>query len=351
MTGGGGGDIRVRGEALAAFARALFEAAGVPAHDAAAVAGVLLWANLRGVDSHGVLRVPRYLRWLKDGVVNPRPDLRVVRETPAALVIDGDRCFGPVGLRFAMTRAMEKAGEAGIGWAMLRRSTHAGAIGYYPLMAARAGMAGLCIGGSIPNMAWHGARAAGVATSPVAIAVPGRDHPPLMLDMATAVAAIGKLLYYRDAGLPLPAGWALDAAGAPTTDPAAAAIPMPLGGPKGAGLALMFECLTSLMAGAPLLEPRLAGRTRGHAQAGLAVAIDIARFTDPDDYRRNVDALVAAIKALPRAGGVDEILVPGEHGDAIARRRTETGIPLPAGTWDRLAGAAAELGVALPERL
>jgi ureidoglycolate dehydrogenase (NAD+) len=346
-----GSDIRVAKEPLEDFTRALFERVGVPPDDAATVAEVLVWANLRGVDSHGMLRVPRYVQWVESGVVNARPRLTILREAPAALVIDGDWCFGPVGLSFAAERAIEKARAVGIGWATIRRSTHAAAVGFYTLKVAQAGMAGLYIGGSVPNMAYHGARAEGVGTNPIAIAVPGETHAPLMLDMATAIAAVGKLLYHRDANVPLPAGWALDEQGEPTTDPKRAAIPMPLGGPKGAGLALMFECLTSLLTGAPVLEPRLAGRETRHAQSGLIVAIDISQFTDPADYRRNVDALIAAIKALPRAAGVDELLVPGEHGDAIRGARLANGIPLPPGTWKRLHETAARLGVPMPATL
>jgi len=346
-----GTEIRVAKEPLEGFTRALFERVGVPPGDAATVAEVLVWANLRGVDSHGMLRVPRYVQWVESGVINARPKLTVVRETPAALVIDGDWCFGPVGLSFAAERAIEKARGVGVGWVTLRRSTHAAAVGYYTLMVAKAGMAGLYMGGSIPNMAYHGARAEGVGTNPIAIAVPGETHAPLMLDMATAVAAVGKLMYHQDANIPLPEGWALDEHGNPTTDPKRAEIPMPLGGPKGAGLALMFECMTSLLTGGPILEPRLTGREKRHAQSGLIAAIDIAQFTDPAEYRRNVDALIAAIKSLPRAEGVDEILVPGEHGDAILRQRSANGIPLPAGTWKRLQETATRLGVAMPATL
>lgn len=344
-------DIRVAKEPLEAFTRALFERVGVPPRDAATVAEVLVWANLRGVDSHGMLRVPRYVAWVESGVVKARPDLTVVRETPAALVIDGDHCFGPVGLTFAAERAIEKARATGIGWVTIRHSTHAAAVGFYTLKVAKAGMAGLYMGGSVPNMAYHGARAEGVGTNPISIAVPGDRHAPLMLDMATAIAAIGKLLYHRDANIELPDGWALDEQGDPTTDPKRAAIPMPLGGPKGAGLSLMFECMTSLMTGGPILEPRLTGRTSRHEQSGLIAAVDIAQFTDPAEYRRNVDALIAAVKALPRAAGVDDILVPGEHGDAILRERSETGIPLPAGTWKRLQETATRLGVPMPATL
>ncbi len=334
---------------LTAFVAALFAAAGTSRDDAQLIAEVLVWANLRGVDSHGVLRVPGYLRRIGTGESNPRPDIRVVVDTPAAVVIDADRAYGPVGMTRAMDTAMDKARACGIGAAFVRRITHMAAIGHYVLRAAAADMLGVVIGSSRPNMAYHGARAAGVATSPIAIAVPGKDHPPLMLDMATAIASVGKLMLARDSGRALAPGWALDRAGAPPPDPRRGVLPMPVGGPKGAGLALMFECLTGLLVGSPLIAPAIGpAQETAHSQNALALAIDLAAVCDPARYRRDVETLIAALKALPHADGHDEILVPGERGDRILAERSRAGIPLPAGTWDRLREDADRLGIAMP---
>ena len=151
---------RVGAAELRAFTQSVFVAAGLPSEDAALEAEVLVWANLRGVDSHGVLRIPWYVELLDRGDMNPRPRIRIERETAATLLVDGDRAFGPVVTTFAMRRAMDKARAAGIGWALIRNTTHQGAMAYYALMAAEAGMAGLAIVCSPPNMAPHGARAA-----------------------------------------------------------------------------------------------------------------------------------------------------------------------------------------------
>jgi ureidoglycolate dehydrogenase (NAD+) len=345
--------IRVEADALRAFAREVLIRAELPPDDAESVADILVWANLRGVDGHGVLRLPRYLYLIEIGLMNPRPEIREIRETPASVVIEADRALGPVAFGLGMKRAIDKARGAGVGLALVRNATHSGAIGYYVLQAVRESMAALVTATSLPNMAYHGARAAGVATTPLAIGVPGGDHAPLVLDMATAIASFGKLAQARHAGATLPEGWALTAAGDPTTDPGQAAIPMPLGGPKGAGLALMFECLTGLLVGNPLVEAELTGAegVRRHNQNGLLLAIDIAAFIDVAAYGASLDRMVELIKALPKAPGTDEILVPGERGDRVLVERGRDGIPIAPGTWRALTEAADRLGVEMPESL
>ena len=342
---------RVSEDTLARFAAELFTAKGLPPDDAALVARVLIWANLRGVDSHGVLRIPGYIARIDNGLNNPKPAMEVTTDAPAAAVLDADRAFGQVALSQAMGIAISKASDAGIGLCLIRRTTHMGAIGYFTLDAAAEGMAGIAVAVSRPNMAYPGARGAGIATSPIAISVPGATHAPLMLDMATATASMGKIVLARDSGKPLGDGWAVDSDGNPTTDPHRATMPTALGGAKGGGLSLMFECLTSLMVGNPLVAPFLEGAPDGrpHMQNGLAIAIDIARFTDPGAYAREVDRLSAAVKTLPKATGTDEILVPGERGDRVLQERRAAGIPLAGGTWKRLEEAAAPLGIAMPD--
>lgn len=345
--------VTVTEQALQGFAAQLFEARGLPARDAELIARVLVWSNLRGVDSHGVLRIPGYLTRIDNGLNNPRPDVRVTTDLAAAAVLDADRAFGQVALDRAMAVAIEKAQSGGIGLCLIRRTTHMGAVGYFTLDAAAQGMAGIAVAVSRPNMAYPGARSAGIATSPIAISVPGARHAPLMLDMATATASMGKIVLARDSGTALGDGWAVDADGNPTTDAARAAIPTALGGHKGAGLSLMFECLTSLMVGNPLIAPFIEGAPDGrqHMQNGLTIAIDIEKFTDLPSYAREVDRLAASLKTLPRADGVGEIMVPGERGDRVLEERRADGIPLAAGTWRRLEEVATPLGVDMPRSI
>ncbi len=343
-----GGVKRVRAAALESFVARIFVAAGTPAADAATVAEVLVWANLRGIDSHGVLRVPGYVGRIESGEFNPRPDIAAIAELPAATLIDADRAFGPVGMSRGMDIAIAKAREAGVGVCIVRRVTHMAALGWFALRAVDAGMIGLAFGSSRPNMAYHGARARGVATSPIAIAVPG-EGAPVLLDMATSESSMGRIMLARDSGTPLEPGWALTEDGTPTIDADAARMLTPLGGAKGAGLALMFECLTGVLVGHPLIATAIGpqAETR-HSQNGFALAIDIAAFAEPERYRRDIAALVAALKALPVAEGHDGIRLPGERGERMMAERLAAGVPLPDGTWRRLAEVAGGLGVEMP---
>ncbi len=343
--------IKIPADALKRFINDIFIAEGMSGDHAGTMADVLGWANLRGVDSHGVARIPRYVGMIDNGGMNPRPDLGITTETAASLTIEADRAAGPVAMDWAMDKAIEKARDAGIGWAMVRRMTHSGAIGYYTLKPARADMAGLAFVSSLPNMAYPGTREVTVATSPIAIAVPGGDHAPLMLDMATAVVAGGRLTQARLTGETIPEGWALDENGNPTTDGARAVTSVPLGGHKGGGFSLMMECLISLMVGNPIISQELQARSPGHPirQNGLCIAVNIAAFSDPKEFRAQVDHLVDVLKSRQTAEGTDEILVPGERGDRVLRDRTQTGIPIRGGVWQQLESVAGRHGVAMPK--
>lgn len=340
----------VTADALRGFATAVFRRSGMPERHAAIVAEVLAWANLRGIDTHGVTRVPRYVELIEEGAMNAQPELRVRDETAAAVLIDADRAAGPIAMTEAMAAATRKARAAGIGLALARATTHTAALGYYTQGAAREGMAALALAASWPNMAYHGARAAGVSTSPISIAVPGDRSEPLVLDMGTGVVSVGRLTQARKSGQAIPDGWALDGEGRPTTDPQAAALPLPMAGAKGSGLALMIECLASLVVANPLISEFLEETPLGlrHRQNGLAIAIDVSRFGDPAAFRREVGRLVRRVKALPRADGTDEILVPGERGARAFAKRTREGIPIPPAVWKELAALADRLEVALP---
>ena len=338
---------------LEVFSTEILVKAGIPRPDAEIQAVVLVWANLRGIDSHGVLRIPLYLKWLEEGIINRRPNIQVEKETAATLLIDADRALGPVVTVSAMTKTISKAKEAGICWCLIRNTTHQGAMAYYTQMAAKHEMAGIASICSVANMAPHGARTSGISNSPIAIAVPGQAHDSISLDMATSVAAGGKIELAKDKGMPIPNTWALDSDGNPTTNPHLFASVLPFGGAKGSGLATMFECLSSIMVGNPLLQPNKSNESNVilGVQNGFIAAIDIATFTDIETYKNDIDRLINGIKSLPKSDGTEEIFVPGEIESRIYKDRSKNGIPLPPGTVTNLLEAANQFNVPLPSEL
>jgi len=253
-------EVLVDSTDLKRFTADIFEKAGMPREHAEIEADVLVWANLRGVDSHGVLRIPWYVRNIDDGIFNLSPNIKIEKETPATILIEGDNAFGPIVTVFAMNKTIEKAKQVGVCWTLIRNTTHQGAMAYYSLMSADQGMAGIAVVCSPPNMAPFGSKGKGVHNSPIAIAVPAKDRDPLVLDMATSVVAGGKLSLAQDKGVSIPTEWSLDPDGNPTTVPSFDNVLLPFAGPKGSGLALMFATLSNIMVGNPLLEPNITGR-------------------------------------------------------------------------------------------
>lgn len=344
---------RVQWQPLQAFVAQVFAGLGMPEVDAAMEAEVLVWANLRGIDSHGVQRVEEYARRVDEGIMNPQPNIQIEKETAAILRVEADFAFGPVVTIPAMEKVIAKAREVGIGWGLIRNTTHQGAMAYYAQMAAREGMVGIASVCNPPNMAPPGAKAAGTHNSPLAIAVPGKDRAPISLDMATSVAAGGKLEVAKDKGIAIPEAWALDAEGHPTTDPHQAKFLRPAGGYKGYGLALIFECMSSLMVGNPLLTASIKGTDppKPGTQNSFLGAIDIGHFTDLDEYRVHVDELADAMNGLPIVDGADPVLVPGQPEELVYAERVRDGIPLPPGTAAKLRAAAERFALVLPAGL
>ena len=326
----------------------IYVAYGMRNDDAAVLARVLVWANLRGIDSHGVSRALRYIELCEKGEANATPEIRIEQPRAAVLMVDADRAPGPVALTAAMNAAIETARETGVAWAAVGGTTLTGAVGYYTSLAAEQGMVGICMVAGMPNMAYEGARGAAVATSPLSIAVPAAGHPAVLLDMATAIIALGKITQFKNQGKELPPGVAATKDGEPTTDPELAAVPLPLGGAKGSGMSLVFELLTSVLTGNAIVSPFHSGDKR-HRQNGAVVALDVAAFTDLDEFRRVVDETLDALKALPRRNQSEEIRFPGERGAAVEADRRANGIPVPKKVWESLTAEAERTGVAVPD--
>lgn len=343
-------------QALHEFSTRVFAALGLPEDHARKEADTLLWANLRGVDSHGVVRIPWYVQNTQNGVMNTSPNIQVTVETPAVALIEADQAYGPIVTNMAADMAVEKAKEVGIGWVLIRNHTHQGTMGQYAQRIANHDMVGLIFVASRPNTAPFGARAAGVSNNPIGLSAPAARHPHLVLDMATSLVAMGKVLVARERGESLPVGWGLDENGNPAIDPKDLATLLPMGGPKGSGMSLLFECMGSLMVSNPLVLPVLSGeleeaktyhvgRMARHNQNSVVAAIDVSRFIDINEYKEQVDSLIDHLKELPRADGFDDILMPGEKEERTYAERIKTGIPVPPKTLDTLRQIAADLKI------
>ncbi|MFF4249851.1 Ldh family oxidoreductase [Streptomyces sp. NPDC001663] len=342
--------VVVPAEDLRTLSAALLEKGGLSAEYARTTADVFVWAALRGVDSHGIARVPAYLELLAKGVANAEPDIKVESTTAAAAVLDADRAPGPVALSAAADEAVRRARETGIASVGVRRTVHTGAIGYYVSKIAEQGLIGIGFVAGMPNMGYTGVKGAAVATSPLAIAVPARDHAPLLLDMATATIALGKIRQAKASGTPLPEGAAATEDGTPTTDPEKATMPLPLGGAKGSGMSLAFELLTSVLVGAPIFASFHSDDPSGrkHRQNALLIAVDPTAFGGTDAFTTNVDTTLSTLKALPVADGADGVYYPGERSAEVAAERGEKGIPVSPKVWRDLTEQAEKLGVTLP---
>ncbi len=350
-TGVSCGEAVVGHEELGRFICDLLKTAGAAEADAATVAEGLVWANLRGVDGHGVSRLPRYLKMIERGEIDPKMQPRLIHDRAATFVLDCGHGFGPVAAMQAIAIAVERAKAVGVCFGLIREATHTGAIGRYVQWMAERGCAAVIMGAGPALMAYHGARVASMATSPIAIAVPS-GRGPIVLDMATSTISNGKILQSRQTGEKLPEGTVLAADGEPTTDPRQAEILLPLGGPKGSGLGLMFEMLASVLAAAPIQARTLGPEKRTRNTNNSAIfAIDIAAFRSLADFTRDADILAALLKALPRQAGFDEINLPGERSGRTEAARRKAGIPIPAKLWDELEGIAKARAIEMPAQV
>lgn len=329
-----------RAKNLQDYAEALLTAGGFTASHAQQTARVLVWANARGANSHGVLRIPRYIEMVEQGLINPVATPEVRSSEGAVTILEAGRAPGASSMLAAMDEAVGTASRLGIGWCSARNITHAGSIGYYALQAALRGYIGIVMSASGPLMAYHGACVSGVSTNPISIAVPSSGNP-LLLDMSTSTAALGKIMLAKDANTPIPEGWGVDETGEPATDPHKVATLTPLGGPKGSGLSMMIEVLASVLVSNPVISEALSGHKA--SMNGLALALNIGAFADLDVFARQIRELVASLKGLPLANGTTEILMPGERGFRMSEARTRDGIPLAPGTVTRLEALAGRL--------
>ena len=333
---------------LRAFSASLLSAAGFGKAEAHEMADLLVWANLRGVDSHGVLRIPRYIEMLQLGLVKANATIGEVHRQGAVCVLDADKAPGATAMNRAVKEASLLAETLGLGWCGVRNTSHAGAIGYFAKQLADEGKIGVVMTASKPLMSYFGAKGEALSSNPLAIAVPqGDGEHPIILDMSTAAVALGKIMAAQDAGKPIPTGWGVDAEGADTTDPHRVAAVLPMAGAKGSGLSLMIEVMCSLLVANPSIAPALAGGDPGGFN-GTVLAINPAAFGDSGTFLENARSLATAIHELEPARGFDRVLLPGERGFETERKRSAEGITVPPGTVKRLVEAANSVGTPIP---
>jgi uncharacterized oxidoreductase len=342
---------------LEEFACALFVAAGTSCQNAGVVAASLVAANLRGHDSHGVMRIPYYIAAISERRLDPSAELRVIRETPAVVVCDAGWGFGQVQARRLLELIFPKAKSMGVSSGAMQRSGHIGRVGEYAELSAEHGLAFLAMvntHGAAPRVAPPGGRRPRLGTNPLCVGVPtGRGFDPIILDFGTSATAEGKVRVRRIAGQQCPPGWIIDADGNPTTNPNALygdppGSILPMGGDqsyKGFGLGLVIDMLAGGLSGGlcarPNPDPPLGNDV-------VFIVIDPDKFGGANHFLEQVNGVAAHVRSCPTVPGVNEILLPGDPEQSTLAVRAKHGIPIDDGNWKQLAELAAKLGVAQP---
>jgi LDH2 family malate/lactate/ureidoglycolate dehydrogenase len=345
-------DERYSHQDLFEFGCRVLEQLDVPAPQAREVAGCLIKSELRGVDSHGMVRLPVYARRVQAGVVNARPAISTITSRSGAALIDGDNGLGPVVGASAMATALDLAQEHGTGFVGVRNSNHFGPAAYYVEKAVDRGCIGLALSNAPPHMAPFGGRARFLGTNPVAIGVPAGDEPPMIFDGSTSVVARGKIIVAAHNGQPIPEGWAIDPDGYPTTNAerALAGSVLPFGGPKGSAISFIIDILCGVLTGAAFgvhvstLENLSAVQNVGHVFA--AIRTDL--FLSDTEFRARMDAILTMLRSTPAAPGSDRVRAPGEIELEKERGLRRHGIAFSASITAQLIALGAELHVPFP---
>lgn len=332
-------------EQLKNFTQSVFIKIGCPEDQAQQASEVLLSADLRGVDSHGVARLVGYVRLWEAGRVNPRPNVKVVHETPSTALIDGDGGLGLVVSPVAMEKAIEKARNAGTGWVAVRNSNHYGIAGYHAMQALAHDMIGISMTNASPLVAPTFATERLLGTNPIAVAVPAKEQPPFVADFATTTAANGKLEILQRKELAAPAGWIQDAAGRQSTNPdelKSGGALLPLGGDiergshKGYCLGSIVDILSGVLSGAnygPWVPPFVSFLPLAADPVGTGIghffgAMRVDAFRPAEDFKTNMDKWISRFREAKTVEGQEKILIPGDPERHMEARRREEGIPL-----------------------
>src|ERR1700686_4316845 len=319
---------------LEAFISSALVSVGIPADDAAQVAKLMAESDAYGGDAHGIFRLQQYVSQIENGAINARPKIRVINDRPGTALLDGDKARGHLVMKLAAQLAIEKAALTGIGWVGTQHSNHAGPAHLYARMPLQHDMVGLyfCVGNANLLPPWGGTEVL-LSTNPIAIAVPGLRHPSIVLDMATTNTALGKIRLKAQRNEPNPGGWMNERQGQPFTHPkrASEGFLVPVGGPKGYGLALMFGLLAGTLNGAAfgrdVVNYTKDAKTPSNTGQAI-VALDIAAFSDVQLFKQKVDDVWDMMKSSPTLPGFDEVRLPGERSGKLYEDRVAHGVPL-----------------------
>ncbi len=336
----------IKAEHLRGIASAIFAAAGTPRDIADYVAGSLVESNLMGHDSHGVIRVPRYVEFIRTGRIVPAARPEVVKETATTAVVKGNWAFGQLTARFGAEVAIRKAKAAQVAAVGLVQTNHIGRLGEYTALMAAAGLVGILTTGGwrppIAGVAPYGGAGRALGTNPYSFAVPTDRHGMVLVDFATSVVAEGKLQVARAKGAPLPPGFILDRQGNPSTnveDFYAGGMLLPMAGHKGFALSLLADLIGASLSGADTYA------SPQDQTGSFMIAIDVEAFRPLAEYKAVVDRRLDEIKDVPPAPGFGEVLIPGEPEQRTRSVREREGIPLPDKTWQALVETGRQLGV------
>ncbi|MGH2353155.1 MAG: Ldh family oxidoreductase [Chloroflexota bacterium] len=333
-------------EKLRQVSTTIFRAAGADPEPASIVADHLVDAHLAGHDSHGVLRIPSYVKSIRSGGIVPNARPEVVRETAVSALVDAKRTFGQVSALFGTDLAIAKAKEHGVGVVGVVHGNHIGRVGHYPTRAARQGVVLLVtVGGLGRSAVPFGGRAGALGTNPIAVGFPAAERPDFLLDFATSAIAGGKVMVARAKHEPVPANCLLDREGNPTTDPNAyfdGGMLLPFGGHKGYAFSVLTVLLSSV-----LVRPEGEEGEAGRGGRTFILGIDAGLFGPASAVEADADRAFGRLKDVPPAPGVDEVLVPGEPEACAAVERREHGIAVADDTWRELVATARDLGVSV----
>jgi LDH2 family malate/lactate/ureidoglycolate dehydrogenase len=333
-------DNRVHAQRLTEFAALVLSAVGVPDTDARLVADSLVTADMWGHQSHGVMRLSWYVNRIRAGVMNSVTTPETVSDSGPLAVVDGHNGVGQVLAAFAAREAVRRAEDYGVGVVAVRNSNHFGTAAYFTRMAARDGCAAIFATNASPAMAPWGGRQKTVGTNPWSIAAPAGKYDVIVMDIANTVVARGKVYLAKQRAEPIPPGWAIDAEGVPTTEPAAAieGVILPMAGHKGYAIALMMDVLSGVLTGSAF-GSAVSGPYQFDKRSGcghLFIALHVAAFGDPDGFARRMEQLIDEVKAVPLAQGFDEVFYPGELEARAERDNLKQGLSLPEQTLDDL---------------